>query len=309
MLPGMTRAFLFTGQGSQFAGMGKQLAERFPVARETLAEADAALGESLSTLCFDGPEDQLGLTTNTQPATLAVAVAAYRALGLRPDLAAGHSLGEYSAHVAAGTLEFAAAVRLVRERAQRMQSAVPVGTGGMVVLRKMDLAEVQALVAKVDAGVCEIANVNEPEQIVVSGAITAMDQVVALAPPRKALKLNVSVPFHCSLLREAGRGFAEVLDRTPMRDPAFPVWCNVDATPVTTANAARSALQRQFAGSVLWQQTVEGMFAAGVRQFVECGPKPTLVNMVKRIALAKGVEGVETMAATTVDEILALAGR
>ncbi len=305
----MTRAFLFTGQGSQFAGMGKQLAERFPVARETLAEADAALGESLSTLCFDGPEDQLGLTTNTQPATLAVAVAAYRALGLRPDLAAGHSLGEYSAHVAAGTLEFAAAVRLVRERAQRMQSAVPVGTGGMVVLRKMDLAEVQALVAKVDAGVCEIANVNEPEQIVVSGAITAMDQVVALAPPRKALKLNVSVPFHCSLLREAGRGFAEVLDRTPMRDPAFPVWCNVDATPVTTANAARSALQRQFAGSVLWQQTVEGMFAAGVRQFVECGPKPTLVNMVKRIALAKGVEGVETMAATTVDEILALAGR
>ncbi|MBL8725590.1 MAG: ACP S-malonyltransferase [Planctomycetes bacterium] len=305
----MTRAFLFTGQGSQFAGMGKQLAERFPVARETLAEADAALGESLSKLCFDGPEDQLGLTTNTQPATLAVAIAAYRALGLRPDLAAGHSLGEYSAHVAAGTLDFAAAVRLVRERAQRMQSAVPVGTGGMVVLRKMDLAEVQALVAKVDAGVCELANVNEPEQIVVSGAIAAMDQVVALAPPRKALKLNVSVPFHCSMLREAGRGFAEVLERTPMRDPAFPVWCNVDAKPVTTATAARSALQRQFAGSVLWQQTVEGMFAAGVRQFVECGPKPTLVNMVKRIALAKGVEGVETMAATTVDEILALAGR
>jgi [acyl-carrier-protein] S-malonyltransferase len=200
-------------------------------------------------------------------------------------------------------------VRLVRERGKRMQGAVPVGVGGMVVLRKMGLDEVAALVAKVDAGVCEIANVNEPEQIVVSGAIAAMDQIVALAPPRKALKLNVSVPFHCSLLREAGAAFAAVLDRTKLRDPAFPVWCNVDAAPVTTAAAARSALQRQFAGSVLWQQTVEGMFAAGVRQFVECGPKPTLVNMVKRIALAKGVEGVETFAATTADEIQALAAR
>jgi [acyl-carrier-protein] S-malonyltransferase len=200
-------------------------------------------------------------------------------------------------------------VRLVRERGQRMQSAVPVGVGGMVVLRKMGLDEVKALVAKVDAGICEIANVNEPEQIVVSGAIAAMDQIVALAPPRKALKLNVSVPFHCSLLREAATSFAAVLDRTKLGDPSFPVWCNVDAAPVRTAAAARGALQRQFAGSVLWQQTIEGMFAAGVRQFVECGPKPTLVNMVKRIALAKGIDGVETVAATTADEIQALAAK
>ncbi|MBM3961915.1 MAG: ACP S-malonyltransferase [Planctomycetes bacterium] len=299
----MQTAFLFTGQGSQFAGMGKDLAERFPIAKATFDEADEALGESISGLCFQGPEEHLGLTENTQPATLAVAVAAFRALGRKPDLGAGHSLGEYAAHVAAGTLAFADAVRLVRDRARRMQSAVPVGTGGMVVLRKMGLDEVKQLIAKVDAGLCEIANVNEPEQIVVSGAIAAMDQIVALAPPRKALKLNVSVPFHCSLLKAAGEGFAKVLDATAMRDPAFPVWCNVDAAPVTTAAAARGALQRQFAGSVLWQQTVEGMFAAGVRRFVECGPKATLVNMVKRIAIAKGVEGVETIAATTADEI------
>ncbi len=305
----MQRAFLFTGQGSQSVGMGKDVAERFPIAREAFAEADGALGEKLAELCFLGPEDKQDLTENTQPATLTVAIAAFRALGHRPDLAAGHSLGEYAALVAAGTFAFADAVRLVRERARRMQNAVPVGTGGMVALRKMGLDEVKALVARVDAGLCEIANVNEPEQIVVSGAIGAMDQIVALAPPKKATKLKVSVPFHCSLLKEAGVGFAKVLDATTMRDPSFPVWCNVDAAPVTSAIAARAALKRQFAGSVLWLQTIDGMFAAGVRHFVECGPKPTLLNMVKRIALLRGIEGVETMAATTADEIAALAAK
>ena len=302
----MQRAFLFTGQGSQFTGMGKDLVERFESAREAFAEADEALGESITDLCLQGPDDKLALTENTQPATLTVAVAAFRALGWRPDLAAGHSLGEYAAHVAAGTFELGAAVRLVRERARRMQGAVPIGTGGMVVLRKMDLAAVEQLVAKVDAGVCEIANVNEPEQTVVSGEIAAMDQLVELAPKRMALKLNVSVPFHCSLLQAAAKEFAAVLDDTPMQDPAFPIWCNIDAQPVTTAAAARSALQRQFAGAVLWLPTVEGMLATGVRRFVECGPKPTLVNMVKRIAAVRSVEGVETMAATTADEVAAL---
>jgi [acyl-carrier-protein] S-malonyltransferase len=303
----MQRAFLFTGQGSQFAGMGKDLAAGFKVARETFAEADAVLGENLSKLCFAGPEDQLALTANTQPATLAVAVAAFRALGQRPDLAAGHSLGEYSALCAAGTIPFADAIALVRERAQRMQSAVPVGTGGMVVLRKMGLDEVRALVAQVSDGVCDIANINEREQIVVSGAIAAIDRIVELAPPRKALKLNVSVPFHCSLLRTAGEGFARVLDAVSMRDPAFPVWSNVDARPNTTAAAARDALKRQFAGAVLWLQTIEGMLDQGVRHFVECGPKPTLVNMCRRIATSKGVDGVETQSATTAAEIAALA--
>jgi [acyl-carrier-protein] S-malonyltransferase len=183
---------------------------------------------------------------------------------------------------------------------------VPVGTGGMVVMRKMGLDEVKELIQKVDAGLCEIANVNEPEQIVCSGEMAAMDQLVAIAPPRKALKLAVSVPFHCSMLKSASNGFAEVLSKVAMKDLAFPVWCNVDAKPNTTAAAARDALTRQFAGAVLWQQTVEGMLAQGVRCFVECGPKPTLVNMVKRIAMAKGIDGVETISATTAAEIEAL---
>lgn len=304
----MKRAFLFTGQGSQFAGMGKDLAERYPVAAETFSEADEVLGEPLGKLCFEGPDEDLALTTNTQPATLAVGIAAFRALGQTPDLAAGHSLGEYAALTAAGTFAFADALRLVRERARRMQEAVPVGTGGMVVLRKMDRAEAEAVCAEVDQGVCEIANLNTPGQIVLSGHATAMDQVVEKLG-RKAMKLQVSVPFHCSLLRDASEGFAEVLRDVEMKDPAFPIYCNVDARPVTTAAEARDALERQFAGSVLWQTSVERMLQDdGVRHFVECGPKPTLVKMVTQIALGLGVDGVETQAATTADEVAALAG-
>jgi [acyl-carrier-protein] S-malonyltransferase len=302
----MQTAFLFTGQGSQFAGMGRALAERYDAAREVFDLADAALGQPISKLCFDGPEDELALTENTQPATLAVAVAAFRCLGQPPDVAAGHSLGEYAALVAAGTFDLREAVALVRERGQRMQRAVPLGVGGMVVLRKMSLDDARQLVAKVSDGVCEIANDNAPGQVVVAGEVAALRQLQQLAPPKAALELPVSVPFHCSLLRDAAAGFAERLAKVPMRDPAFPIWCNVDAAPVTTAAAARDALRRQFAGAVQWRATLEGMLRAGVRRFVEFGPKAPLIKMAAQTASHLGITGVTTQAATTPDEIEAV---
>ena len=187
-----------------------------------------------------------------------------------------------------------------------MQDAVPVGTGGMVVLRKLSLDEAQEVVDGIDAGVCEIANLNAPGQIVLSGETAAMEQVVDRLG-RNAKKLTVSVPFHCSLLRDAAVQFGEVLDSVEMRDPAFPIYCNVDAAPVTTADSARDALKRQFAGSVLWQNSVERMIQdEGVRRFVEFGPKPTLSRMVAKIASGIGVDGIEASTVATVEDLNAL---
>jgi [acyl-carrier-protein] S-malonyltransferase len=306
----MKTAFLFTGQGSQFAGMGQDLADQSEVARATFEEADAVLGEPLSKMCFEGPEESLALTENTQPATLTVSIAAFRAVGRTPDLAAGHSLGEYSALTAAGSLTFADALRLVRERARRMQQAVPAGQGGMVVLRKTTEEDARAIAAKAsEHGVCDVANLNAPGQIVLSGETAAMDAVVELAGPRKALRLAVSVPFHSSLLAKAAAEFASVLRDVEIRDPAFPIYCNVDARPVGHADEVRDALERQFARSVLWQTTIERMIRdEGVTSFVEFGPKPTLSRMVPQIANEIGAEGVSAESVTIAEDVQRLRG-
>ena len=305
----MTTAFVFTGQGAQFAGMGKDLCAWSKIAEQTLAEADRVLQAPITRLCFEGPDQDLALTENTQPCTLAVSIAAYRALGRQPDLAAGHSLGEYSALCAAGALTFADALQLVRERARRMQQAVPVGTGAMVALLGKTTAEAQELCATIRCGVCELANLNCPGQIVLAGEVAAMQEIVQLVGERRARRLPVSVPFHCSMLQDAAAGFATVLEATPMRDPAFPIWCNVDARPVRTAKAAKAALARQFAGAVLWQTSIERMIQeAGCRRFVELGPKPILLPMITKIAQGLGVSDVVTAPGTTAQELAALAG-
>lgn len=278
---------LFTGQASQFPGMGRALYDASTAAREVFEEGERAL-PGLKELCFEGPEEALVLTENTQPCVLAVDVAAYRAFGRKPAAAAGHSLGEYAAHVAAGSLPFAEALVLVRERAKAMQEAVPPGKGGMVVLRKLSLEEAREVAASIESGICDLANLNAPGQYVLSGEAQAMEEVVDKLGPRKALKLPVSVPFHSSLLREAGEAFAERLDKVAFGDPSFPIVSNVDARFVETGEQARDALKRQFAGSVLWEDSMNYLFDKGYRRFVEFGPKPTLARMAVSCGRAYG---------------------
>jgi [acyl-carrier-protein] S-malonyltransferase len=290
-------AFLFPGQGSQAVGMGRDLSERFPIAAETFAEADEALGFPLSKLIFEGPESDLRLTENTQPAILTVSVAAWRVLaehGVEPALAAGHSLGEWSAHVAAGTLQFADAVRAVKARGRAMQLAVPAGEGAMAAVLSLSpvLVAEACREAEAETGLTvAAANLNSPTQTVISGALAAVEKASALAKAkgaRRTLMLPVSAPFHCALMQPAQEEVARVLaglalEGRALADPGIPVASNVTGGLVTTADAAREALIRQVTGAVRWVDCIHALLAAGANQFIEVGPGKVLCGLLRQI--------------------------
>lgn len=287
-------AFLFPGQGSQAVGMGKDLAEKYPLARRTFEEADDALGYKLSQLCFEGPEDQLRLTEITQPAILTASIAALRVLETRMPRAsfvAGHSLGEYCAHVAAGTFGFADAVRTVRNRGKYMQEAVPVGVGAMAAILGMELEKVAAVCQEAAQGeVCSPANINSPAQIVISGNTAAVERATKLAGEqgaKKAVLLPVSAPFHCSLMKPAQDRLEVDLTKLKMAKPAYPVACNVDAAFVTDDIRALQTLVRQVTGSVKWDQCMRLLIAQGVRTFIEVGPGKVLCGLMRQIDRTK----------------------
>ena len=274
--------------------MGKELAEKYPIARQTFAEADDALGYKLSQLCFEGPEEKLRLTEITQPAILTASVAAWRVLhekGVNPSFVAGHSLGEYSANVAAGTLSFADAVRTVRNRGKYMQEAVPVGVGAMAAILGMDLEKVTAVCAEAAQGeVCEPANINSAEQIVISGHAAAVERATKLASERgakRAVMLPVSAPFHCSLMKPAQDKLASDLQSLHFKKPAVPIVGNVDATLIEDGDRARDALVRQVTGAVKWDQSVRLLIASGVQAFVEVGPGKVLCGLMRQIDRSK----------------------
>ena len=283
-------AFVFPGQGSQQVGMGQALAEAFPVCRETFEEADDALGEPLSRLCFEGPADELTLTANTQPAVLAVSVAVHRLLasrGVRPALLAGHSLGEYSAHVAAGTLAFADALRTVRRRGRYMQEAVPVGEGAMAAVLGLDADAVARACAEAAGDeVVSPANLNAPGQVVIAGAREAVSRAGARARElgaRRVLPLPVSAPFHCALMQPAQARLEPELRALVVSDPEIPVVANVDAEPKQDAAAAIDALVRQVSAPVRWEAVVRRLAASGVRQYIEVGPGAVLTGLIRKI--------------------------
>jgi [acyl-carrier-protein] S-malonyltransferase len=296
----MSLAFVFPGQGSQQVGMGRALYEQFPESRAVFDEADHALGFSLSRLCFEGPESELQLTTNTQPAILTTSIAAFKALetsGLRPDWVAGHSLGEYSALVAAGTLALGDAVVAVRRRGQYMQEAVPVGEGAMAAILGLDLAGIEdACRAAAQGQVVAPANINSPGQVVIAGHTAAVDRAIEgckAAGAKRGIKLPVSAPFHCALMMPAQERLRPDLEALTFRDPSWPLVNNVEALPVRAGAEARAGLVRQVSAPVRWQQVVERLVAEGVRTLVEVGPGSVLSGLAKKIDRNVAVLNVE----------------
>lgn len=305
-------AYLFPGQGSQTVGMGRNLAEHFPVAAQTFAEADEALGFALSRIFFDGPEEELRLTENTQPAILTVSVAAWRVLGgqgIQPAMAAGHSLGEWSAHVAAGTLSFADAVRAVKARGRSMQMAVPAGEGAMAAVLALAADQVTEACeeAAAETGlVVSAANFNSPDQTVISGSKAAVEKAAELAKARSARKvvmLPVSAPFHCALMEPAQKDVARVLSGITLAEPRIPVAANVTGSLVTTAGATRQALIEQVTGTVNWVGCVQALVGAGAEVFVEVGPGKVLTGLLRQID--RGLKCVNVEDALSLEKALA----
>jgi [acyl-carrier-protein] S-malonyltransferase len=288
-LRNLRMAFVFPGQGSQSPGMGKDLAEKFPVARQVFEEADDALGFAISRLCFEGPAEDLQLTENTQPAILTVSVAVFRVLremGIEaPAFVAGHSLGEYSALVAAGVLNLSDAVRTVRARGRYMQEAVPVGTGAMAAILGGELSAVERICAEVRGDqVCSVANFNSPNQSVIAGNTEAVDRAVELLKEiaKRVIKLKVSAPFHCALMKPAQDRLAEDLERLEFNNPAMPVVTNVDARPTTAPHELRDALVRQVSSPVRWVESMQLLIEQGVDTFIEAGPGKVLSGLMRQ---------------------------
>ncbi|HKI51075.1 MAG TPA: ACP S-malonyltransferase [Geothermobacteraceae bacterium] len=294
-------AFVFPGQGAQFAGMGKDLSENFPVARQIFAEADDALNDHLSRLCFEGPEADLKLTANTQPAILTHSIAALRVLeqetGLSPQVAAGHSLGEYSALVCSGALSFADAVQIVRQRGQFMQEAVPVGKGAMAAILGLDNDVLQAICSSAAQGeVVAPANFNSTGQIVIAGHSAAVNRACELAKEqgaKRALPLPVSAPFHCALMQPAAERLAKVLAQLAVGDMLCPVVSNVEATPNQKSGRVVELLVKQVCAPVRWTESVQTMVDLGVSRFVELGPGKTLSGLIKRLTSDAELQNVE----------------
>ena len=297
-------AFIFPGQGSQYSGMGKELAETFAVARHLFEEADDALGFKLSALCFSGSDDDLKLTANTQPAILTASIAVLKVTlqetGLQADYLAGHSLGEYSALVCSGALSFADALRTVRARGTYMQEAVPVGTGTMAAILGVEREVLEDICREAAEGdVVSPANYNSPGQIVIAGSVVAVARAIEIARGRgfrKAMLLPVSAPFHCALMKPAAEKLAKVLDAIPYGEMMYPVVSNVEATANINKDRVRDLLVSQVCAPVLWEQSVVAMSAAGVSKFIELGPGKVLSGLVKRISKEVEIGNIEDCA-------------